>query len=82
MEDYTYHLEKGNELILGPICWRSVPPLPPEGRPLRVHPGDGNRENPARIVFEGQEGDAILVSLIDMGGRMRMIVNDVKAKAP
>ena len=83
MEDYTYHLEKGNELILGAHMLEVCPSIA-AGRPaIEVHPlGIGNRENPARMVFEGQEGDAILVSLIDMGGRMRMIVNDVKAKAP
>ena len=28
MEDYTYHLEAGNNLVLGPTCWKSAPPSP------------------------------------------------------
>lgn len=54
------------------------------GKPdIEVHSlSISEREMPARMIFDGQEGDAILVSLIDMGGRMRMIVNDVKAKSP
>ena len=82
MEDYTYHLEKGNELILGAHMLEVCPSISRrKAGHWRFILGIGNRENPARMVFEGQEGDAILVSLIDMGGRMRMIVNDVKAKA-
>ena len=49
----------------------------------RVHPlGIGDREPPARLTFKTGEGDAIVISLVDMGGRMRMIVNDVHATAP
>lgn len=50
---------------------------------IEVHDlGIGGKEAPARMVFDGAEGDAILVSLIDMGGRMRMIVNDAIAVKP
>lgn len=83
MEDYTYHLEKDNELILGAHMLEVCPSIAAGKPTVEVHHlGIGNRENPARMVFEGREGDAILASLIDMGGRMRLIVNDVKAKSP
>ena len=50
---------------------------------IKVMPlGIGGKESPARLTFDGAEGDAICVSLVDMGGRMRMIVQDVKAYAP
>ena len=51
---------------------------------IEVHPlGIGDREAPARLVFEGKPGKAIVVTLVDMGGRMRMIVQDIaKAGGP
>ncbi|MFA7636964.1 MAG: L-arabinose isomerase [Monoglobales bacterium] len=83
MEDYTYHLPKGNEMILGAHMLEVCPSIA-KGKPnIEVHPlGIGGKEDPARLTFDGTEGDAICVSLIDMGGRMRLIVNDVKAVAP
>ena len=83
MEDYTYHLEKGNELILGAHMLEVCPSIAAGKPSIEVHHlGIGNREMPARMVFDGQEGDVALVSLIDMGGRMRLIVNDAKAVTP
>lgn len=83
MEDYTYHLEKGNELVLGAHMLEVCPSIAAGKPSIEVHHlGIGDREAPARMVFDGQEGDAILVSLIDMGGRMRFIVNDAKAVTP
>ena len=54
------------------------------GKPrIEVHPlGIGDREHPARLVFEGKEGDAIVVSLIDMGGRLRLICQDIHCVKP
>ncbi len=80
MEDYTYHLEPGNELVLG-AHMLEVDPSVAEGKvKIDVKPlGIGGKDDPARMVFDGKEGDAILVSLVDMGGRMRLIIADVKA---
>lgn len=54
------------------------------GKPkIEVHPlGIGGKADPARLVFEGHEGKAIVVSLVDMGGRLRLIVQDVVAVKP
>jgi L-arabinose isomerase len=41
-----------------------------------------NEEDPARLVFEGKAGKAIVVSLIDVGGRLRLIVQDIEAVEP
>jgi len=41
-----------------------------------------NEKDPARLVFEGREGDAIVVSLVDMGGRLRLICQDIKCVKP
>ena len=84
MEDYTYHLEKGNEYSLGahmlevcPCCAAARPRIETH------HLGIGmNEKDPARLVFEGKEGDAIVVSLIDMGGRLRLICQDIHCVKP
>jgi L-arabinose isomerase len=50
---------------------------------VEVHPlGIGGKEPPARLVFEGKAGKAIVVSLVDLGGRMRLIVQDVECVKP
>lgn len=50
---------------------------------IEVHPlGIGGKEDPARLVFEGHKGSAIVVSLVDMGGRLRMIVQDIECVKP
>jgi len=83
MEDYTYHLEKGNEHILGAHMLEVCPSVASTKPKIQVHElGIGNRKAPARLVFDSKKGDAIVVSLIDMGGRLRLIVNDVKACSP
>ncbi|GHV27412.1 L-arabinose isomerase [Clostridia bacterium] len=83
MEDYTYDLTEGNELSLGAHMLEVCPTIA-EGKPrIEVHPlGIGDRNPPARLVFEGHAGAAIAASLIDMGGRFRLIVQDVEAVKP
>ena len=84
MEDYTYHLVEGQEYSLGAHMLEVCPSVA-AGRPrVETHPlGIGmNEKDPARLVFEGKAGKAIVVSLIDMGGRLRLIVQDVEAVKP
>ena len=83
MEDYTYHLVEGQEYSLGAHMLEVCPSVA-AGRPrIEVHPlGIGNRKDPARLVFEGKAGSAIVASLIDMGGRLRLIVQDIEAVKP
>jgi L-arabinose isomerase len=83
IEDYTYHLEAGNEAVLGAHMLEISPAIAKEKPTIEVHPlGIGGKADPARLVFEGKEGSAILVTLVDMGGRFRMIVHDVEAISP
>jgi L-arabinose isomerase len=83
MEDYTYDLTKGNELSLGAHMLEVCPTLAAGKPKIEVHPlGIGGKADPARLVFEGHEGKAIVVSLVDMGGRLRLIVQDVLAVKP
>jgi len=83
MEDYTYNFEPGNEAVLGAHMLEVCPSIA-KGKPrLEVHPlGIGGKANPARLVFTGDAGSAINATLVDMGGRMRMIVNEVDAVEP
>jgi L-arabinose isomerase len=78
MEDYTYHFEPGNEMVLGAHMLEVCPTIAATKPRIEVHPlGIGGKADPARIVFDGKSGPAINASLIDMGERFRLIVNDV-----
>lgn len=79
MEDYTYHFEPGNEMIMGAHMLEVCPTIAQTKPEIQVHPlGIGGREDPARLVFKSKPGAAIVVSLVDMGTHMRMIVNDIE----
>lgn len=80
MEDYTYHLEPGRHQVLGSHMLEVCPTIA-SGRPrLEVHPlGIGDREDPVRLVFNAPPGEAINVSIMDLGNRLRLLVNEVEA---
>ncbi len=83
MEDYTYELEKGHEYSLGAHMLEVCPSVAAEKPKIEVHPlGIGGKADPARLVFEGHPGKAIVLSLIDMGGRLRLICQDIEAVKP
>ena len=84
MEDYTYHLVKGKEYSLGAHMLEVCPSLAANKPRIETHHlGIGmNEKDPARLVFDGKAGKAVVASLIDMGGRMRLIVQDIEAVKP
>ena len=86
MEDYTYHLALGEEYSLGAHMLEVCPSLASDDKKPRIethHLGIGmNEKDPARLVFEGKEGEAIVVSLVDMGGRLRLICQDIVCVKP
>lgn len=83
MEDYTYHYERGNEYSLGAHMLEVCPSIAASKPRIEVHPlGIGGKESPARLVFDGRPGPARAVSMIDMGGRFRLIVQDVECVTP
>ena len=83
MEDYTYNLVPDAKYSLGAHMLEVCPSVAAAKPRIEVHPlGIGDREAPARLVFEGKEGDAIVVSLIDMGGRLRLICQDIHCVKP
>ncbi len=83
IEDYTYHFERGGEAVLG-AHMLEVSPAIADGRPkIEVQPlGIGGKGDPARLVFKGKQGGAILATIVDMGGRFRMIAHDIQAIKP
>jgi len=80
MEDYTYHFDPTNEMVLGSHMLEICPSISSGPVSCEVHPlGIGGKEDPVRLVFNGDPGPAINVSLVDMGDRFRLIVNAVQA---
>ena len=83
MEDYTYHMDPDGMKVLGAHMLEICPTIAEGQISLEVHPlGIGGKADPARLVFNSQTGPAINVSLMDMGNRFRMVVNDVDVIAP
>ncbi len=80
MEDYTNHLEPGQEMILGSHMLEVCPTISAQKPEIVVAPlSMGNREDPARLVFKGKAGRALNAALIDMGSRFRLVANEVEA---
>ncbi|NLP48709.1 MAG: L-arabinose isomerase [Clostridiales bacterium] len=83
MEDYTYDLTKGDEISLGAHMLEVCPSFAKDKPKIQVHElGIGGKNPPARLVFEGKAGPAIVVSLVDMGGRFRLICQDIQCLDP
>jgi L-arabinose isomerase len=86
MEDYTYHLVSGEEKVLGAHMLEVCPSIAggSDGKPsLEVHPLDiGGKAAPCRLVFNAAPGPAVAATLVDMGGRMRLIVQEVDVLRP
>ena len=79
MEDYTYNLVKGQEGILQAHMLEVCPSISDVKPSIRVCPlSMGDREDPARLVFTSKPGKAIATSLVDLGNRFRLIVNEVE----
>ena len=83
MEDYTYHFNPDNRMVLGShmleIC-ESIADAKPS---CEIHPlGIGGKADPVRLVFNSAPGPALNASMIDMGNRFRLLVNEVIAVAP
>jgi L-arabinose isomerase len=83
MEDYTYHFDPENPMVLGSHMLEICPSIA-HGKPsCQIHPlGIGGKADPVRLVFNAAGGPALNASLIDMGNRFRLLVNEVEAVAP
>jgi len=83
MEDYTYHLSPKGHQVLGAHMLEICPSIAATKPSVEIHPlGIGGKEDPVRLVFDAAAGPALNASLIDLGNRFRLIVNEVKAVKP
>ena len=81
MEDYTYNLVPGKEGILQAHMLEVCPTISDGPIGIKVCPlSMGDREDPARLVFTAKEGEGIATSLVDLGDRFRLIINEVDVK--
>jgi L-arabinose isomerase len=79
MEDYTYHLEPGKELVLGAHMLEVSPSLTTAKPSLEIHPlGIGGKDDPVRLVFTADPGPALVVALSDVRDRFRLVANVVE----
>ncbi|WP_409966655.1 L-arabinose isomerase [Mycovorax composti] len=83
MEDYTYHFDPQNALVLGAHMLEICPSIASGKASVEVHPlGIGGKEDPVRLVFNAKGGAALNASIVDMGNRFRLLVNEVEALEP
>jgi L-arabinose isomerase len=83
MEDYTYHLSPKGHQVLGAHMLEICESIAVTKPMLEIHPlGIGGREDPVRLVFDAPAGPALNASLVDMGNRFRLLVNEVEAVKP
>ena len=81
MEDYTYNLVPGKEGILEAHMLEVCPSVADGKVSMRVCPlSMGDREDPARLVFTSKTGPGIATSLVDLGDRFRLLINEVECK--
>jgi L-arabinose isomerase len=82
MEDYTYHLQNGGQ-VLGAHMLEICPSIA-HGKPsLEIHPlGIGGKSDPVRLVFDSQTGPAVVASIVDVGERFRVVVNAIDVIPP
>jgi len=83
MEDYTYHLDPKNPLVLGAHMLEICPSIASEVPKIEIHPlGIGGKSDPCRMVFDCGPGKAVNASIIDLGNRHRFLVSEVECVAP
>ena len=80
MEDYTYHLSPKGHQVLGSHMLEICPSIAAGKPTVEIHTlGIGGKDDPVRLVFDAPAGEALNASLVDLGNRFRLIVNEVKA---
>lgn len=83
MEDYTYHMDPKRPLVLGSHMLEVCPSIATAKPKMEIHPlGIGGKDDPVRLVFDAGPGQAINASLVDLGNRFRLLVNEVTCIKP
>jgi L-arabinose isomerase len=78
MEDYTYHLDPAGPLVLGAHMLEVCPSIAAGKPSCEIHPlSIGGRSDPVRLVFDATPGPAIVAALMDMGDRLRLLVDEI-----
>jgi L-arabinose isomerase len=78
MEDYTYHYREDQDKVLGAHMLEVCPSIAKGQLSLQIHPlGIGGKADPVRLVFDTRTGPAVNATVLDMGDRFRMVVNEV-----
>jgi L-arabinose isomerase len=83
MEDYTYDFHEEYPKVLGAHMLEVCASIAGTRPSLEIHPlSIGGKADPARLVFTVGNGPAVNATLIDMGNRFRLIVNEVDVIQP
>ena len=83
MEDYTYHFHPDNRMVLGAHMLEIFESIADAKPNCEIHPlGIGGKADPVRLVFNSGPGPALNASIVDMGNRFRLLVNEVMAVTP
>lgn len=83
MEDYTYHFDPTNSMVLGAHMLEICESIADGKASCEIHPlGIGGKADPVRLVFNSAAGAGLNASVIDMGNRFRLLVNEVEAVKP
>ena len=83
MEDYTYHLHPSGHKVLGAHMLEICESIAAGKPSLEIHPlGIGGKEDPVRLVFDTPPGPGLNASLVELGNRYRLLVNEVEVVAP
>jgi L-arabinose isomerase len=82
MEDYTYHLKNGGQ-VLGAHMLEVCPSIAEDRPSAEIYPlSIGGKADPVRLVFTASSGRAVNASVVDLGSRFRLIVNQVQVVQP
>lgn len=82
MEDYTYHLQADQMRVLGAHMLEVCESIATDQPSLEIHPlGIGGKADPVRLVFNVPAGRGLNASIIDLGNRFRLLVNEIEVTA-
>jgi L-arabinose isomerase len=83
MEDYTYDFALDGPRVLGAHMLEICPSIAGDTPTCEIHPlSIGGKQDPVRLVFTAAPGPAVVVGLLDLGGRFRMVANEVDVVNP
>lgn len=81
LEDYTLNFDGENSTILQSHMLEINPEISASKPRIEVHfLGIGDARTCARLVFQAHKGSGVAATIVDMGNRFRMIVNEVEVE--